>query len=331
MRKLDILVPIYNEGEDVISTLLNSLVVQQNVDLKNEVGVIVCCDGGPTVLSEEFINKYPFPIEFYMCEHKGVSATRNACLDHSTAEYVMFCDCDDMFVSACGLYIIFQEINREGGFKSFSSIFVEEARVPDGKGNMVPYYVNHEKDSTFVHGKVHNRKFLVDNNIRWNEKLTIHEDSYFNCLCQILAGEIKYSSNPFYLWRWRDSSICRHDKDYILKTYNNLLDSNTALVEEFLKRGMVEVAKQYVTSMIYEAYFTLNKKEWIDQKNQDYRRAVELRYKKYYNDYNKLFEETSEDVKNQTIIGIKNRMFKEGMFLEQVTFADWIKKIKKLK
>jgi hypothetical protein len=88
-------------------------------------------------------------------------------------------------------------------------------------------------DSTFVHGKVHRRKFLINNNIRWNEKLTIHEDSYFNCLCQKLGKEVKYCQNPFYLWKWRDNSVCRHDPKYILKTFNNMLESNTALVKEF--------------------------------------------------------------------------------------------------
>ena len=243
----------------------------------------------------------------------------------------MWCDADDMFLSACGLYIIFQEINREGGFKTFSSLFIEETRARNEKGELIPFYVNRENDCTFVHGKVHNRQFLIDNNIRWNENLTIHEDSYFNVLCQTLAGEIKYSNNFFYLWKWRDDSVCRHDPEYILKTYNNMLDSNTALVNEFLKRGKEDFAKYHATSMIYDAYFTLNKKEWVDQKNQKYRNDVEIRFKEYYNTFKKLFESTSDDIKNQLIMGIKNRLFKEGMYLETITFNDWIKKIKKVK
>lgn len=72
-----------------------------------------------------------------------------------------------------------------------------------------PVYINHDMDSTFVHGKVHRRQYLIDNNIRWNDSLTIHEDSYFNCLCQRLANELKYSQTSFYLQRWRDASACR--------------------------------------------------------------------------------------------------------------------------
>jgi glycosyltransferase involved in cell wall biosynthesis len=130
-------------------------------------------------LSENLLNSYPFKIDYYLNEHKGVSATRNACLDHATADYVMFCDADDMFYNACGLYIIFNEINN-GGFDSLTSVFIEETRNPDTKEIV---YINREMDSTFVHGKVHNREFLEKFNIRWNDKLTIHEDSYFNCLC----------------------------------------------------------------------------------------------------------------------------------------------------
>ena len=42
--------------------------------------------------------------------------------------------------------------------------------------------------------------------------------------------------------QWRDDSVCRHDPKYILKTYRNMLDSNDALITEFLRRGMLEKA-----------------------------------------------------------------------------------------
>ena len=86
----------------------------------------------------------------------------------------------------------------------------------------------------------------------------------------------------------------------------------------------------FVAFMIYDAYFTLNKKEWIEQDNQDYRNSVELRFKEYFKEFNYLYESISEDVKNQIIVGLKNRMFNEGLIMEQITFDDWIKHIKEL-
>ena len=323
MKKLQILIPQYKETEDIIKPLLDSIEIQQNVDLKNEVGVVIVNDGSDVHLSKEFLDRYTYDIEYHLNEHKGVSATRNACLDYATADYVMFCDADDMFYNACGLYIVFREINTTG-FDSLVSAFVEESRMPETKE---PVYINHDIDSTFVHGKIHRRQYLIDNNIRWNENLTIHEDSYFNCLCQKLAKELKYSQTSFYLWKWRDASVCRHDPKYILKTYNNMLDSNTALVNEFIKRKRVEDAQFYTTSMIFDAYFTMNKKEWINQENKEYRYATEKRFKSYYMEFKNLFESIPDDVKAQIIMGIKNRMFGEGLLMESITFDDWIKHV----
>lgn len=324
-KRLQFLVPQYNEDEKVIKSLLDSIEVQQNVDM-DEIGVIIINDGTEIHLSEEFLNRYSFDIEFYKNEHLGVSATRNACLDKATADYVMFCDADDMFFNACGLYIIFREI-ESGGFDSLVSAFVEETRDPSTHD---PVYINHDMDSTFVHGKVHNRKFLLRNNIRWNDNLTIHEDSYFNCLCQRLAKELKYSPTAFYLWKWRDNSVCRHDPKYILKTYNNMLDSNDALVNNFLSRGRKIDAQFYATSMIYDSYFTMNKEEWLNQDNKEYRMATERRFKDYWEKYKHLHDSIDENEKNQIIMGIKNRMFAEGVILESITFKQWISQIEQL-
>lgn len=321
--KLQILIPQYQETDEIIKPLLDSIEIQQNVDLKRDVGVIIVNDGTDVRLSDELLNSYTYQIEYHRAEHGGVSATRNKCLDYATSDYVIFCDADDMFYNACGLYIVFREIDM-GGFDSLVSAFVEESRDPVTKE---PVYINHDMDTTFVHGKVHRRQYLLDKDIRWNDALTIHEDSYFNCLCQRLAGELKYSQTSFYLWRWRDDSVCRHDPKYILKTYNNMLDSNTALVNEFIKRGRTQDAQYYATSMIYDAYFTMNKREWIDQENKQYRHATEKRFKEYYVTFKSLFDSIPEDAKNQIIVGIKNRMFGEGLMMESITFDDWIKSV----
>ena len=302
--KLQILIPQYKETDDIIKPLLDSIEVQQNVDLQNDIGVIIVNDGTDVHLSQKLFDRYSFKIEYHLNEHKGVSATRNACLDYATAEYVMFCDADDMFYNACGLYIIFREIEN-GGFDSLVSAFIEESRDPDTKE---PLYINHDMDSTFVHGKVHRRKYLLKNKIRWNDNLTIHEDSYFNCLCQRLAKELKYSQTSFYLWKWRDDSVCRHDPKYILKTYNNMLDSNDALVSQFLNRNRKEDAQFYAVGMIYDAYFTMNKDEWLNQENKEYRYATEKRFKEYWLKYKSLHDSTPQDIKAQIIMGIKNRM-----------------------
>ena len=338
--------------------------------------MIIVNDGTDVHLSDKLLNSYPFKIEYYLEEHRGVSGTRDACFNHSTADYVMFCDADDKFCDVCGLYYIFREMNTFNqcakfdpncayytpnmetkkmeyckrqptintfkkkpyfikGFDALVSVFREESRHPITKDVI---YINRgdaktqgSPDSTFVHGKVYRREYLLRENIRWNPALTIHEDSYFNILAMKSTMYMKYCNQPFYLWKWYDESVCRHDPKYILKTFNNLLDSNSALIREFVKRGKEDLAMFYVTSMIFDAYMTLNKEEWINQENQEYRQAVEERFRVYYKEFKDLFLKLKDSDKpenkalvNKIYAGQKNRFFREGMFMEEITFKDWI-------
>ena len=211
-------------------------------------------------------------------------------------------------------------------FDAMVSVFTEETRDPITNEVV---YINHDMDSTFVHGKVYRREYLIKQNIRFNPALTIHEDSYFNCLAQKCAKEVKFCPTPFYLWKWRDDSVCRHDPKYILKTYNNMLDSNTALVKELLKRNKKEDAQFYSVAMIYDAYFTMNKDEWINQENKEYRYNTEKRFKQYYLEFKKLFNSVDRQTRTQIVMSIKNRMYQEGLLIESITFDDWIKHVEK--
>ena len=322
--KLQILVPQYNETDEVIKPLLDSIAIQQSIKM-DDVGVIIVNDGSDVFLSRGFLNSYPFDIQYFKEPHRGVSATRNACLDKATADYVMFCDADDMFYNACGLWILFREM--EIGFDSLVSVFIEESRHPETKEVV---YINHEMDSTFVHGKVHKREYLYRQKIRFNDNLTIHEDSFFNILCQNLSKNVKYCQSPFYLWKWRDESVCRHDPKYILKTYRNMLDSNDALIDEFLSRGMQDKVMFFTAFMIFDAYYTMNKPEWIDQENQEYRDSTEKHFSSWFKKHEDIWK--SVPAQDRMVISnqVRSRSIMEGMRMEAVTIDQWLRHIETL-
>lgn len=325
--KLQILVPQYKETDDIVKPLLDSIAIQQNVPM-NEIGVVICNDGSDVFLTDELLSSYPFKIEYYHEPHRGVSATRNACFEHATAEYVMFCDADDMFCNVCGLWIVFREMGIDGGFDSLTSMFVEETRNPENKSEVV--YTNHEMDSTFVHGKIHRRQYLLDKKILWNPNLTIHEDSFFNILCQNLSKNVRYCPVAFYLWKWRDESVCRHDPKYILKTYRNMLDSNDALVDEFLSRGVQEKAMFYTAFMIFDAYYAMNKEEWKNQENREYRDSTELRFKDYYLKHKDIWSSIPINDKMMISNQVRSRSVMEGMRMEAITIDSWLRHVENL-
>ena len=322
--KLQILVPQYKETDDVIKPLLDSIAIQQSVPF-DELGVVICNDGSDVFLTDTFLKSYPFRIDYYKEPHRGVSATRNACLDHAEADYVMFCDADDMFYNACGMWIIFREIAT--GFDSMTSVFVEETRIPDTKEII---YINHDMDSTFVHGKVHRRGYLTDKRIRFNDALTIHEDSFFNILAQNCSENVKYCQTPFYLWKWRDESVCRHDPKYLLKTYRNMLDSNDALINEFVVRGRKDKAAFFTAFMIFDAYYTMNKPEWIDQENQEYRNDTEKKFAEWFRKHKEMWD--TIPMNDRMIISnqVRSRSVMEGMRMESVTIDGWLKHVESM-
>lgn len=319
--KLQILVTQYKETDEVVKPLLDSIAIQQSVPF-DEIGVIICNDGSDAFLTDEFLESYPFKIEYHKEPHRGVSGTRNACLDHATAEYVMFCDADDMFCNVCGLYVIFLDMAE--GFDTLNSVFIEEAINTHTR---VPVYVTHAHDSTFIHGKVHRRDYLIENNIRWNEDLTIHEDSFFNILCLNLTERVKYCETPYFLWKYRADSVCRKDPKFMLKTYDKLLDSNSALVDEFVRRGVLDKAMYFAVYMMFETYYTMNTPAWSKEENAEYREKTEKRFAEYFKRHKTLWDQTPVWDKVKVSNTAREKVIKEGMIMEPITVFDWLKQI----
>lgn len=245
---IQILIPHYHEPEELVKPLLDSLEVQQAADFS----VIICDDGGDRPLSEEFLGRYTFPIEYFIEEHGGLAATRNKLMDHATAEYIVFCDADDMFFHAYGLRMILDE----RPFDFMISNFIEEVNV-NGKDG----FVERVQSPVYVHGKAYRLQFLREKNIRFFEELTVNEDSAFNMLCGFL-GERKEFRKPFYMWKCNPNSTVRKDKYYRFRSHPFLTLGGRRCVEEFEKRGMPEAAAIVACAHILNGYRQFTREKW---------------------------------------------------------------------
>ena len=333
---------MYNEPPETVRPLLDSIALQRAVDL-DEVGAIVCCDGGSAVLTDELCESYPFHVEFHMCEHRGVSATRNACLDLSDSEYVIFADCDDCLMDARGLFIVFREMDAKPnpaelgavgvtpqeagtGFDVLLSDFVEEVWHKDA--GMYDYVLHPAlQNATFVHSLVVRRQWLIDNNLRFSEVCHVHEDSFFVSGVRevVKPYRAKLCQNPWYLWCWNPSSVCRRDPLYIQMTYCDMLVSSRERVRDFLRRGMDDKARSYATAMITETFLTLNKRSWRSVNNAEYRQTVLDGFKDYYAEFRELWHSTPEQERMMISQGVSNRCLAEGDMLEApITTKQWL-------
>ena len=105
--KLQLLIPQFNETDEVMRPMLESIAIQQGVDLKNDIEVIIGNDGSDIKLSEDLLGSFSFPLRYVFFDHTGLPGTRGKLFDLATADYVMFCDADDMFLTNTALYTIF--------------------------------------------------------------------------------------------------------------------------------------------------------------------------------------------------------------------------------
>ena len=108
-----------------------------------------------------------------------------------------------------------------------------------------------------------------------------------------------------------------------------MLDSNDALIDEFIKRGMMDKVMFYTSFMIFDAYYTMNKPEWVNQDNQVYRKAVERRFKEYFKKHKVDWLAMPLAEKMQISNSVRQRSVNEGMLMEAITIDDWLKKIER--
>ena len=321
--KLEILIPHYNESTEIVRRLLDSIAAQQGVNLKEDIGVIICSDGNGSMIPWTELETYPFHVEYFGHSHLGVSATRNRLLDSATADYIMCCDCDDVFSNLLGLYKIIEAIDN-GGFDMFFSAFYEELVNEDGTKYR---YIERREDAYFVHGKVFNRKFLVDNCIRWNSELKISGDNYFLWQAIKLADRIQYCPMPFYIWKYNPRSVCRGEKDHFTKSYYLSIKSNGLTVQNFLDRKRTDIALYFFAGMIYDAYLTMHTQKWTELSAGDHAgKAVEI-FGEYFNRYKELLTDAPIEIKRQAMnakAAARGIMLPDTIMTDAETWAEYI-------
>ena len=322
--ELQILVPQYNENERGIKPLLDSIQVQQGVNFSKDIGVIIVNDGSNTFLSKKFLGEYSFPIEYHKDEHRGIAGTRNALLKYAKADYIMFCDADDMFGSMVAIYSILRSI-REGGFEELISWFYSE--IYDMANNLF-FNENTRVIHPFIHGKVFNRKYLLDNNILFNETLTYHEDVYFCFVAHSCAQSVKLLQQYAYIWKSNPNSIT-HSDNFSIKNYPDSLKAIELACDELIKREKAEDASFYYICCMYNSYFFMHQNDWLAQEGTFYWDRICLGLQHLWGKYG---EQLFDSAPQERIQGIwQDTVLSNGIKLEDMDkldpFKDWLNKI----
>lgn len=325
MGKLSILITQYKETQDIIKPLLDSINIQQGIDFKENLEVIIGNDGSDVLLPNDFLNSYSYQIEYRKFEHINLPGCRKNLFPFATGDYVMWCDADDMFNSPDAIAIMLQEMDK--GKDAFVSSVLQELVI----ANDEKIYNVVNKNTIWVHGKVYRRQFLIDNKIVWHPELTCHEDSCFNVLALTLAKDkVCFYDIPLYIWKYRPVSICRGDDLYLPKTWCAMINSYDMLVEDFQDRGYGLHSKFYSYYCLVASYYEMSREEWrrpesIEYAARAYKKLVEFYNKRYL--LLKNFTETEYIEKCQQMnekLAKENGVNPDAM---SVSFSQWIESL----
>lgn len=203
---LDIVVTHYKEPWEVGKPLFDMLSLQRGIDF-GMIHVLLINDGEENHLPDELFSNYPYTVEQIDISHGGVSAARNAGMDHSNAEWINFCDFDDTYSNCYALRDVMNILPADNYDLLWTQMITEDFTKENDMLILTP-----EKSTfVFIHGKYYRRQWLIDNGIRFDTEFSFQEDSLFNAI--ILAvldyhriGKIKTLIPP-YIWCRRGGSV----------------------------------------------------------------------------------------------------------------------------
>lgn len=319
--KLSFVVTHYNEPWEVCRPWFDSMADQLGVNFEN-IEILVVEDGGEPIDEAHFVG-YPYKVKTFNFGHKGVSACRNIGLDHATGDYIMFCDCDDRFISAYGIHLFLKAI-KQSMFDIVKTPFLED-QVIDGELKLI----RHDQDITFIHGKLYRIDFLKDNDLRFDESLTIHEDSYFNVLANMLAdGNIHEMSPAVYLWKYRDESIVRKDRDaYVFKTYDHLMNVRRAICRELERRERYAEFYQAISKTFIDSYYDFQKPDCSKPENKEIIEKAERAFADFFKEFRGEYQNVNIKDTAQMMYLCRVNAYMNGLLIERETLQEFINRI----
>lgn len=226
--KISIIIPVYNM-EEYLDICLESLLSQT----LNEVEVIFVDDGSTDKSVEKlktYIEKYN-NIRLLCQKHKGVSAARNLGIRHSSGDYITFVDADDYveYNMYNKLYNMAYENNSDMIICDFYEKYEdkkESVRVLKNVDNyenvldVVKNEIINKHEYAFCFNKLYKSNIIKNNNIAFNESISICEDLEFNLKYIDRCDKITYLPIPLYNYLIRPTSASRTMTS--IKSYNTL-------------------------------------------------------------------------------------------------------------
>jgi glycosyltransferase involved in cell wall biosynthesis len=321
-KKLSIIIPYYTETPKEILPALASINGQVGIDF-SKIECILVNDGNHNVFPETFLQLFEkcVPRCLYTEENKGPGMARQAGIDNARGEYVMFCDADDALHNVGVLSAFLETLETQAPDMLGSPWYEELFNTETGEYS----YTIHEGDYTWMHGKAFQRAFLQEKNLRFHEKLRVHEDSYFLAIVAAETENIRKSDIISYVWKYRENSITRKNNAiYFLDSLPEHMEAMALGLEEIEARHPEKMSFM-TTELIMLYYFMLKKQVWLLPENSGRLHRAEAAFRNRVKKFMKYYSTASPDL--AAALYARQRAKWITIERETETLGEWLKRL----
>lgn len=237
---ISIIIPVYNV-EKYLTECLDSILSQTYTDFE----VILVDDGSPDnsgTICDEYAQK-DMRIRVIHQKNAGVSAARNNGIEQSRGEWITFIDSDDWICSnylcnfhleeSAGIDLVIQGLEyfnqRDGYFfspRSFNECVLKREDFQYG------FAQNRLMELGYPVGKAYRRDLLNLNNLRFDTRLSFHEDHIFVLDYYMLCNTIRLVDATDYKYRYYHTGSSLSSKRHSWEKMNLAGDE---MLKRFLK------------------------------------------------------------------------------------------------
>ena len=301
-----IVIPIYNEGEDMRKSI-ESILKQENNNY-NDFEIILVDDGSKDCsvqICDEYERNYPFITSIHK-ENGGSVDARRVGVELAKGKYIVFVDGDD-YVEGDYIDNLHKAIKQEADFYILNSKckYYNTNNLEIQKKNLREGFINIKEATYWIIGgidgylwdKIYVTAIIRKNNIKFSKKIVFGDDIYMNLLYLRHTNKIYVQNTSSYIHNWNTpTSVCY--KDTSLKRFNEM-DIVFKEVIDYIKEMNIdrEIYNNFINSELAVLIITIaslkgnkvTKKEIINAINNselvnalsDYK-AQGLKYKLYH-------------------------------------------------
>lgn len=238
---IDVIIPAYN-AYATISESLSSIAIQT---IKDKCKVYVVDDCSSKNYDDEIkpFNGILDIVQLRTEKNRGAGYARQFGIDNSSSKYIVFLDSDDLLHDCFSLKRLFDVI------ESCNYDLVAGAFINEGEDENKTFIASNGAVFGCLHGKIYRRKYLEDNNIRFNYT-RYSEDNSFGGIVRNTSDKVLTIEDIVYVYRYNKNSLTSNNQK-LVKIHTSYLHNMLWLSKQLQKRN---VNKYCINNIMLNSY-----------------------------------------------------------------------------